>query len=224
MNTSNARQLSGVPLAAWQVCFNDGNIYIGSTSDPARVAGIKEWLADKPMRVGLTDAAIIAGWEAKADALERPEHIGDISFGKAWQLRDCAAELRARIELAPQQPAEAQAQGGGDAWVERWWTRDDQGVTLEQAAPASAPKWVHDAKGQMKITAPPSAPVAVEAMPGLRRELSGIMRRDDAGMVSIEPNEAAAILRALAQQPAARHPMDADCMPKAHRQQPQGDQ
>lgn len=48
-----------------------------------------------------------------------------------------------------------------------------------------------------------SAPVGVEAMPGLRSELFEIVHRDEAEMVSIEPNEAAAILRALAQHPAA---------------------
>lgn len=109
------------------------------------------------------------------------------------------ANIRGELQqiAQPQPPAEAQP---ADQTFAEWLVSEMPAGTV-----IGDPAWWAGriARQYAKRTSPPSAPVGVEAMPGLRRELSGIVRRGDAGMVSIEPNEAAAILVALAQQPAA---------------------
>lgn len=66
----------------------------------------------------LSDGAIIAGWEAKADALDNDDTV-DWSGQRAAQLRDCANELRSRAELgfAPQADPAPPVAGEVLAWL-----------------------------------------------------------------------------------------------------------
>lgn len=96
-------------------------------------------LAAQPVGVAgrkpLTDAALIAGWEAKADCLDSEENDDPLGH-VAKTLRDCAQELRSRIELglAPSQPAPPAVPEGDSASLkqivpkERRASIDDNGL------------------------------------------------------------------------------------------------
>ena len=83
------KALAQQPAAVYQCPRCATSMEVDPTAKPVAVDGAT-----------LSDAAIVAGWEAKAKVLKADDtYEGQL---RAWQLRDCANELRSRAALAAQ--------------------------------------------------------------------------------------------------------------------------